>query len=230
MKITSPFGRGRLDDDNLFNLQGTYVNAVVVNKVAWGIPDTAVDPLVTRRAEYEPLYYKSQDKNTRTKSDVAAHRDKRIIYEKELRDFHNEWIANNSGIPDEQKLILGGRVRDTEPSPSQPITDVPIVGLKGLGGGDIEVRCRVTTDQTRASMHPDANVIDYRYIAVESGDVPPSDPEDCPKADSQPKAKFVLRAGAKNAGKRFYGFFRWLNNRRPRQEGPWSNAQTVIIA
>ncbi|MFH1230581.1 MAG: hypothetical protein V1709_03700 [Planctomycetota bacterium] len=229
METTSPFGRN-LTDDNLFNIQGTYVNAVVVNAVAWGIPAPAVAALVARRAEYEPLYHKSQDKNTRTRADVATHRDKRKIYEKELREFHNEWITNNSGIPDEQKLILGGRVRDTEPSPGSPITDVPIVGLNGLGGGDIEVRCRVTTDQTRASMHPDANAVDYRYVTVESGDVPPSDPEDCPKADSQPKAKFVLRAGAKNSGKRFYGFFRWLNNRRPRQEGPWSNPISVVVA
>jgi hypothetical protein len=161
---------------------------------------------------------------------VAAHRDKRKVYEKELREFHNEWIANNSAIPAEQKLILGGRVRDVEPSPGAPITDVPIVGLKSLGGGDIEVRCRFETDQTRSSMHPDANEVDYRYVLVEAGDVAPSDPEDCPKADSQPKAKFVLRAGAKNAGKRFYGFFRWLNSHRPRQEGPWSNPVNVIVA
>jgi hypothetical protein len=229
MKTTSPFSRG-LSDDNLFNVQGNYVNGVVANQAPWLIPAPAVAALVLRRAEYEPLYHKCQDKNTRTKADVAAHRAKRIIYEKELRDFHNEWIAPNNSIPAEQKLILGGRERDTEPSPSQPITSVPIVGLKPLGGGDIEVRCRVTTDQTRASMHPDANVVDYKYIMVASGAVPPSDPEDCPKADSQPKAKFVLRAGAKNTAKRFYGFFRWLNNRRPRQEGPWSDAQTVVIA
>jgi len=229
MKITSPFGRGRLDDDNLFNLQAAYVNAVVVNAVAWGIPAPSVTELVALRAVYEPLYWKVQDKNTRTRIDVAVHRDKRIIYEKKLRDFHNEWIANTSGIPAEQKLILGGRPRDIEPSPSPPITDVPIIGLKGLGGGDIEVRCRVSRDQTRPSMHPDANVIDYRFRMVESGDVPPDDPADCPKGNSQSRAKFVLRAGAKNAGKRFYGFFRWLNKRRPRQEGPWSNPISVVI-
>ena len=83
--------------------------------------------------------------------------------------------------------------------------------------------------QSRTSMHPDADAIDYRFSMVKSGDVPPEDPENCPKGNSQTKAKFVLRVGAKNAGKRFYGFFRWLNKRKPRQEGPWSNAQSVVI-
>jgi len=226
---TSPFGKKRVTHDNLFNIQGNFVNIVVVNGPIWLIPSTAVDELVAERAIYEPLYLKSQNKNTRTRADVAAHKLAAERYLKILRRFWNKWIEDGD-MPTEGKLLLGGDLLDTEPSPGSPITDVPIVGLKGLGGGDIEVRCRVTTDQTRASMHPDANVVDYRYIMVASGTVPPADPEDCPKGDSQPKAKFVLRAGAKNSGKRFYGFFRWLNNRRPRQEGPWSDAQSVVIA
>jgi len=216
-----------LKDDEFFNWQGNFMNIVVLNKTDWDIPDTAVDPLVARRAEYEPLYTTAQDKTTRNRADVLAHRQMRKTYEKEIRAFVRKY---GDFIPDTGKMDLGLTIRDVKPSPSKPITDVPLVGLKGLGGGDIEVRCRVTTDKTMSSMHPDANVVDYRYVTVESGDVPPSDPEDCPKADSQPKAKFVLKAGAKNAGKRFYGFFRWLNNRRPRQEGPWSNAITVVIA
>ena len=213
-------------DDDFYNWQGNFVNVLVINAVAWLIPNLEVAALSTRRAEYEPLYMKAQNKTTRTRADVLAHRQMRIIYEKEIRAFVRKYYEI---IPDTGKSDLGLTIRDTEPSPGSPITDVPVMGLRGLGGGDIEVRCRVTTDQTRASMHPDANVVDYRYIMVASGTVPPSDPEDCPKGDSQTKAKFVLRAGAKNSAKRLYGFFRWLNNRRPRQEGPWSDAQTVVI-
>jgi hypothetical protein len=214
-------------DDDFFNWQGNFVNIVVINAVAWVIPDPEVTALTSRRGLYEPLYTTAQNKTTRTRADVLAHRQSRETYESEIRAFVRKY---GDFIPDTGKKDLGLTIRDTEPSPGSPITDVPIVGLRGLGGGDIEVRCRATTDQTRASMHPDANVVDYRYIMVVSGAVSPSDPEDCPKGDSQPKAKFVLRAGAKNSGKRFYGFFRWLNNRRPRQEGPWSDAQSVVIA
>jgi len=219
-----------LRDDDFFNFQGNLVNKVVANKVVWGIPDPAVNILTGHRSVFEPLYTTAQNKTIRNRSDVLAHRSERKSYEKQIRIFVKSYLMFNPLVTDEKRMEMGLTIRDTEPSPHPAITDVPIVGLKGLGGGDIEVRCRTTTDQTRTSMHPDANVVDYRYIMVESGGVPPSDPEDCPRADSQPKAKFVLRAGAKNSGKRFYGFFRWLNNRRPRQEGPWSNVQIVVIA
>ncbi|MBI5777978.1 MAG: hypothetical protein HZA49_00790 [Planctomycetes bacterium] len=230
MKITSPFGRIHLSDAKFYGLQGTYVTLADANKVLWGLPLAAVAALVARRAEYEPLYLKIQQLNVRTRADVAAHRDKRRVYEKELREFHNEWIANNSAIPAEQKMILGGRERDLEPSPGGPIDDVPSVKVAGVGGGTIKVWCKVTEDKTLPSMHPDANVVEYRYILLETGDVAPSDPEDCPKGDSSSRARFTIKAGAKNAGKRFYGFFRWVNNHRPRQEGDWTNAISVIVA
>jgi hypothetical protein len=217
-------------DDDFFNFQGNLVNLVVANAVTWGIPPVEVADLSARRASYEPLYTASQNKTTRTRADVLAHRQARKLYEKEIRDFAKAYLMFNPLVTDEDRMDMALTIHDTEPSPNQPITDVPIIGLRGLSGGDIEVRCRARTDQTRASMHPDANVIDYRYSMVESGDVPPTDPDDCPKGDSQPKAKFVLRVGAKNSGKRLYGFFRWLNNRRPRQEGPWTAAISVVIS
>jgi hypothetical protein len=95
-----------------------------------------VAALVARRAEYEPsLYHKTQDKNTRTKNDVVVHRRCRKVYEKELRDFHNEWIDGNNSIAVQDKLILGGREKDIEPTPRGKIELVPYIFLKALGGG-----------------------------------------------------------------------------------------------
>jgi len=219
-----------LGDDNFFNWQGNFDNRVVTGAPAWGIPAPSVAALTARRAAYEPLYTAAQNKTTRTKGDVLAHRQMRKIYEKEIRTLARAYLFNNPLVSDTDRVNLGLTVRDLEPSPGRPISDVPVVILRPLGGGDIEVRVKPTKDQSRPSIHPDANVVEYRYVIVESGDVPPDDPEDCPKGDVQTKAKFVIKAGAKNTAKRFYGFFRWLNNRRPRQEGPWSNAQPVVIA
>jgi hypothetical protein len=138
--------------------------------------------------------------------------------------------VNNSLIPKSELTILVGKERDTEPSPHPAITDIPIIALRVIGGGDIEVRCRTLTDQTRSSMHSAANLIDYRYVMLEIGARPPADPEDYQKRDVSSRAKFIIRVGAKNEGKRFYAVFRWVNTTKPKQEGPWSEAQTVVIA
>jgi hypothetical protein len=228
---TSPFGTGgRLSNDNLYNAQGVYVNGVVVNAVAWGISAPAVAALVARRAEYEPLYHKLQDKNTRTKNDVVAHRRCRKIYEKELRDFHNEWIDGNSSISAEQKLILGGREKDIEPTPRGKIDLVPYIFLKAIGGGVIEVRSQTEKDATRVSMLKTADGIECRWLLVPKGEMPPEGYDDAKKTVVSRKARFTIDCGDKNAGDSFYGFFRWVNTSIPANSGLWTKALRAVIA
>jgi hypothetical protein len=216
--------------DDFFNKQRVYLDRVVANKVAWGISNAAITPLLTLQAEYEPLYWKVQDKKARTGGDVVAHRDCHKRYAAAWRAFHKEWVAGNRSIPKSELAILVGKERDTEPSPHPAITDIPIVALRVIGGGDIDVRCKALKDQTRPSMHPAANLIDYRYVLLEIGDIPPADPEDYQKRDVSSRAKFIIRVGAKNEGKRFYAVARWVNTTKPKQEGPWTEAVSVVIA
>jgi len=217
-------------NDDIYNKLRAYLALIVANKVAWGIPDAAIAPLLALQAEYEPLYWKIQDKRTRTSADVTAHRDckKRLL--KEWRAFHKENVRDNRRIPKADLSVLVGKEFDTEPSPHPVITDIPIAALRVIGGGDIDARCKALKDQTRPSMHPAANLVDYRYVLLEIGDIPPADPEDYQKRDVSSRAKFIIRVGAKNEGKRFYAVFRWVNTTKPKQEGPWSEAITVVIA
>jgi len=217
-------------NDNFYNKQRAYFERIVANKVAWGIPDSAIAPLLALQAEYEPLYWKIQDKRTRTSADVTAHRDCKKRYTAAWRAFHKERVAGNSLIPKSELSILVGKERDPELSPGPVITDIPVVALRAQGGAEIEVRCQTTRDATRYSMHPAAKLIDYRFVMLQPGDIPPEDPEDYPKKDISSRAKFIVKAGAKNSGKRFYAVFRWVNPSRPKQEGPWSEAITVVIA
>jgi hypothetical protein len=217
-------------DDDFFNFQGNLVNIVVTNAAGWGIPAPAVAALVARRAEFEPLYTTAQNKTTRRRADVVAFRQSRKLYEKEIRNFVKAWLINNPLVTDEQRSEMALTIRDTEPSPHPVITDIPIVALRVIGGGDIEARVKALKDQTRPSMHPAANLIDYRYVMLEIGDLPPANPEDYTKRDVSSRAKFIIRVGAQNEGKRFYAVARWVNTTKPKQEGPWSEAITVVIA
>lgn len=217
-------------NDDFYNKQRSYFDRIVANKVAWGIPDGAIAPLLALQAEYEPLYWKIQDKRARTSGDVTAHNDCRERYTAAWRKFHKERVAGNSLIPKSELSILVGKERDTEPSPGPVITDIPVVALRAIGGGEVNVGCKATKDQTRYSMHPAANLVEYRFAIVEPGDIPPADAEDYPKKDVSSRAKFILKLGTKNTGKRFYGLFRWVNAHRPKQEGPWTEATSVVIS
>lgn len=217
-------------DDDFFSFQGQMVNKVQANKAAWGIPDPAVDVLVNHRTVYEPLYYKSQNKTNRTSVDVLAHRQERKSYEKDIRAFVNAHIRFNGLISDSERLSIGVPPRDTEPSPKPKINDIPVVGLEPKGGGWIDVRCRTETDQTRDSMHKDADVIECRYVLFQVKGLPPNDPAKCPEVITSTRAHFIIKCGDENAGQRFYGFFRWANLTNPDNSGPWTNALTVVIA
>jgi len=216
-------------DADFYNKQHKYVAQVSTNKLVYKIADTAITALTDAQAIYEPLFEAIEDKKDRTSADVAAHRTGRKVYEKVLRAFNKEYVLNNSNIPDADKVILIGKERDTEPTPHPVIEDVPIVGNKVLGGGQIEFKVRAYTDQTRPSMLRAANMIDYCYILLDVGEMPPAKVADCNKSGNESRAKFVLKVGDENQGKKLYIYFRWVNNRKPRQEGPWSNFQSIIV-
>ena len=226
-------------DGDFFSFQGNLVNKVVANKTAWGIPDPAVDVLVNHRTVYEPLYYKSQNKNSRTSADVFRHREERKAYEKDIRAFVNAHIRYNDRMTDADRLSIGVPARDPKPTPKPRIDDIPFVGLEPRGGGSIEVYCRRETDKNRPSMHDYADVIEVRFafLPVHPQPLPgagkrvefPS-PEECPEVRTSTKAHFFIRCGDKNAGQLFYGFFRWVNQTNPANSGSWSNALTVVIA
>jgi hypothetical protein len=222
-----------LKDGDFFNFQGQMVNKVQAKKADWDIPDSAVDVLVNHRMVYEPLYHKSQSKNSRTTIDVVAHRRERKAYEKDIRKFVNARIRFNDLMTDSDRISIGVPARDTEPSPKPKINDIPFVGLTPLGGGWIKVTCKRETDENRPSMHDFADVIECRYtlVLIQPGVRKPWPTlDDCKEVITSTKAHFIIKCDDKNAGQHFYGFFRWANLTNPQNSGPWSNAKTVVIA
>jgi len=219
-----------MNDDNFFNWQGKLVNKVVANAVAWNIPAAKVTALVTRRAAYEPLYHKAQEKDERTKADVDRHRQARELYEKELRAFVNAQIRYNEDVPRDEKIAMGVPPRDLEPTPRGKIDLVPYVFLKPLAGGVIEVRSQTEKDATRVSMHKLADGIECRWLLVPKGEMPPEGHEDAKNTLVSRKARFTIDCGDKNAGDSFYGFFRWVNQSVPANSGLWTKALKVVIA
>jgi len=220
-------------DGDFFNFQGQMVNKVQAKKADWDIPDSAVDVLTSHQSKYEPLYKKASGKQTRTSTDVLAHRQERKAYEKDIRNFVNAHIRFNDLISDSERVSLGIPPRDTEPSPKPKINDIPFVGLEPMGGGWIKVTCKRETDQNRPSMHNYADVIECRYtlVLIQPGVRKPwPNLDDCKEVVTSTKAHFIIKCSDTDAGKQFFGFFRWANLTNPDNSGVWTNALTVVIA
>jgi len=218
------------EKDKDFNtFQANAVNRVVANAVAWGISAPAVAALVARRATYEPLYTIAENKDTRTPTDVLAHRQMRKVYEKEISVFVKSWLFNPL-VTDTDRKAMGIPPRDFEPTPRGVIEAIPVVGLEAIGGGDVKARCQVTTDASRYSKHPLADGIEVKYTWVPKGEMPPEKPEDCKNALVSKKAMFIIHCGPGNAGETFWGFFRWVNLTRPDNSGQWSKGLQIVIA
>jgi len=220
----------KIKDSVFYAFQAKVVNMTVANAPAWGIPAPSVTALSTRRAAYEPLYAKAQEKKDRTAGDVDRHRQMRKIYEKEIQVFANAWLRSNPLVPRDRLIEMGIPPRDFEPTPRGKINTIPVVEGVPIGGGDIKTGCRVTRDQTRPSKHPLADGIEVRYTWVPKGEMPPEKPEDCKNTLVSKKAQFIIHCGPGNAGETFFGFFRWVNLTNLENSGQWSNFIKVVIA
>jgi len=181
---------------------------------------------------YEPLYLKAQKKKDRTASDVDTHRKKRKdVMQPILRQFIKERLRFESIIPDSEKVRMHLLPADTTPSPvhgSHLSTLAPIVGLKNMGGGMIDVRFRRSSDQTRPSVAKGFNC-EIRYVL--DGVLPP-DPEDIPSSTSvvSSKAHFQISAGMPNLGKKMQGYARFRHKTNMALNSPWMTMMSITIA
>ena len=101
--------------------------------------------------------------------------------------------------------------------------------FKGEDGGIILVTCRVESDSTRASMNPDADFIQMKYIIGDEDAPPPTTAEDCPSTFTSKSAIFRFDAAASMPGQRMHAFLRWQNDTELSKSGPYSQRETIII-
>jgi hypothetical protein len=231
-------------DNEFKEFQGNIDDMVTDNEVAWGIPNAVVLELNGKRTAYDLQYTTANTPSTRTTGTIAAHRAGRVIHEKYIRAFVKAHLAGNTAITVEQRKNLGINMGDNIRSVRPKINVAPNVILKALGGQDVLVECRRPEDESRPSMHPDADVIEFRG-AISSvppggtpagtpfpipGDPPPASWKEALDVSVSTKARFTRVLGDPElAGKYMYIFARYKNNSDDRKSGPWSEVAHVRI-
>jgi len=197
-----------------------------LNQAAWNIPTANVTALGDAFTVYEPLYNAIKNKQTRTPQQVDDHTEGRDTAEDFIQPFANEFIINNSAISNSTKEALGFNPPTTEQHERPQIEDVPFAAMDAQPGSRIEFTCRTLSDASRASMHPDADVVEVRFIV---GTTPPATVNDCSQKEISSKAKFTIELNAADAGKKIFAFVRWRNNSEPSKSGPYGDMLTTVV-
>lgn len=207
-----------------------------------GLSAAELDDWKDYRDEWLVLYPKYTNKNTRTATiteNVNAHMHAFAEFAEPLLNR----ISGSSAITADDRNALNIKERDKTPTRRGLITDTPIVGFKGVGGGRMKAKLRTDSDSSRASMHPLANLIEVRYLITRENPNKPGPtpvPEEgegtqVPNPGMAPyffissKASFEIDLGTDHLGSFVIAFFRWANSSNPANNGPWTLPQIGLI-
>lgn len=192
-----------------------------------GTPDERKEELEDLFKDWNETYPLSQNPDTRTTTITGEKDALRDEIETLMRNIYDDIPA--SWLNPSDREVLNIHLRDREPSPHPHIVD-PIIGLTPLTGGEVEVRVRVTTDSTNASKPLDHILVQAQYALTDASSMTAPAFEQCTLQYQSSHALSIMQLGITNVGKKFYGYFRWYDPIHPEDSGPWTQAQSVIVA
>ncbi len=106
------------------------------------------------------------------------------------------------------------------------LTDKVVLDAKPIGGGDVAMKAKTSTDSSRASKPDGADSVQLAYAF---GATPPANMDKGTTKDIFTKASFTLHAGTDNIGSKMYVYARWYNTKHPELAGPWTVMLTLTV-
>lgn len=196
--------------------------------------------------------YASQWKNIYPKFSNASTRTSTITSEKNaIKDAFTPFAANLlnrmntlSTITQADRDTFNVHERDTTPTKRSKIDGTPVVQLEPSAVATIKVRVRTSQDANRSSIHPQADGVEIRYALIAPSAEPPKDPsttdttastvptmpDQAPISFASSKALFELELPETASGKKLFAFFRWINQKDSKNNGPWTTVmQTNVL-
>ena len=211
----------------------------VLNGARLGLATSEMDKLNEMLHTWLALFGLHTDTQTKTKITRVSV----VSFIKSFRLFFGPILNRINGsvnCTDADRMELNIAIPKPHGSKKVQIKDEVYEIAKQLGGGEIAITCRTTSDGKRGKIHPDAS---GWYIAYDIVDptlenpelypkiklVAPIAPTECFNSSLHSKAKDVLNVGDENIGRELVYFVRWYNHRNPALSGPYGPAKTIII-
>lgn len=132
-----------------------------------------------------------------------------------------------SALTNDDRTTLLIPKRDTKPSERPAMTDRPNLKIIVKGGASFIIENRVDKDQTRPSMHPEADFIELAYVIQET---PPANVSETNKVKVLSKARETITLDPATAGQRFHCYSRWVNKTDDSKSSPYTRLHSAVIS
>ena len=213
-------------NDGEFNLWQSSLTVIIEpNLTLWGINNDDFTQLKTTQTVWSTAFAKASNKQNRTRADVQAKDDARVSYEKQLRQFIAQWLANNGKVMNSDRERMGLTVKQVNRKP------VPVPSSSPVGTVDFSVRLQHTInygdEATPRSKAKPAGVHGCEIWSKIDGTVP-VDASELSYLATNTSSPFSITFEGKNAAKNVYYWLRWVNTRG--EPGPWSRNITAMVA
>jgi hypothetical protein len=155
---------------------------------------------------------------------VVAKNDARQKYEKQLRIFVQQYLANNPKVPNSAREKMGLTIRSTER------TEVGIPGTYPTPKIDFSVRLQhtisVSDSETPNSKAKPAGAHGFEVWAKVG--VAPKNEKELIFLKTSTKPSAIVTFGGDDAGKTVFYWLRWVNTKG--ESGPWGPQVQAMIA
>ncbi len=191
-----------------------------------GLTQQNADDWNSARGIWDGLFALYSNPATRTKTITLQVKNARKDFRTFATPLLNIMAASPNATEDDEVTFNFKISRATPTHPTVPITEQCLPTLQTIGGGEIRLSVRSSTDTQRPSIFAGA---DSFQVAFKIGEPPPQNPKDGTDREVITRASIVQQTGDENSGKKLYVFVRWYLTSYPDLAGPWSQVVSILI-
>jgi hypothetical protein len=214
-----------ITDDGL-SAQGDQMSAyITANTVALGLVAGDATTLASNLTAFQTKLAVSSNDSTRTPVAIADKDTAKAVLIANMRSLGRRLQANPN-VTDAQRVALTLPVRDTNPSPSQPLVTRPVVSIIGVAQTDIAVRA--VDETTPTSRKKPVGAVGLQYFSWVGPAAAPQDLELWRFEGVASRSDYVIGYQLADAGKPITICARWFN--RKGEVGPVSLSVTTALS
>lgn len=205
---------------------GTALSYLTANNARLQVAAADLTELGAIKTDWDVKFPLTQSSNTTTTTLVEEKNELRDDAEDLLRKIYGD-IPQSLLTPADRNTL---NLKERKPgSPRPAIITEPILIPETLPGAFVKFVCRVENDESRPSIHPDADGVEIKVSIDAAPPTPPNPNQDFQYTFFSSKASFKQATDPSLAGKRLYAIARWKNNTDDTKSGPWCRVQSVML-